>query len=388
MEMIKAWKQKLGSYKPLKPVEVAHGPVTENVESGERVDMLKFPTPRWHEHDGGRYIGTGCLVIMEDPDEKWTNVGTYRVCIHDRETLGIWISPGKHGRLIREKYWANGKSCPVVISFGQDPVLTKCGSWYEPWGVSELEIAGWLRDEPVQVVRGKETGLSIPITSELAVEGFILPPQVESKQEGPFGEWTGYYASGTRNEPVVKVKTVMYRNDPIIFGSPPGISGKSVPLSAANIWLALEKAGVTDVQGVWEYTTRYITVISIKQKYGGHAKRAAMAILGSTYGYHRRFIVIVDDDIDPSDIDQVLWALATRCDPATAINVITEAWSTPLDPRITPDARARRNFTNSVAVINACQPYHWKDQFAKTCYFPDEVRKKTAEKWKEVLRLE
>jgi len=388
MEMIKAWKQKLGSYKPLKPVEVAHGPVTENVESGERVDMLKFPTPRWHEHDGGRYIGTGCLVIMEDPDEKWTNVGTYRVCIHDRETLGIWISPGKHGRLIREKYWANGKSCPVVISFGQDPVLTKVGSWYEPWGVSELEIAGWLRDEPVQVVRGKETGLPIPITSELAVEGFILPPQVESKQEGPFGEWTGYYASGTRNEPVVKVQTVMYRNDPIIFGSPPGISGKSVPLSAANVWLALEKAGVTDVQGVWEYTTRYITAISIKQKYGGHAKRAAMAMLGSTYGYHRRFIVIVDDDIDPSDIDQVLWALATRCDPATAINVITEAWSTPLDPRITPDARAQRNFTNSVAVINACQPYHWKDQFAKTCYFPDEVRKKTAEKWKEVLRLE
>ena len=388
MEMIKAWKQKLGSYKPLKPVEVAHGPVTENVESGERVDMLQFPTPRWHEHDGGRYIGTGCLVIMEDPDEKWTNVGTYRVCIHDRETLGIWISPGKHGRLIREKYWANGKSCPVVISFGQDPVLTKVGSWYEPWGVSELEIAGWLRDEPVQVVRGKETGLPIPITSELAVEGFILPPQVESKQEGPFGEWTGYYASGTRNEPVVKVKTVMYRNDPIIFGSPPGISGKSVPLSAANVWLALEKAGVTDVQGVWEYTTRYITAISIKQKYGGHAKRAAMAMLGSTYGYHRRFIVIVDDDIDPSDIDQVLWALATRCDPATAINVITEAWSTPLDPRITPDARAQRNFTNSVAVINACQPYHWKDQFAKTCYFPDEVRKKTAEKWKEVLRLE
>jgi UbiD family decarboxylase len=315
-------------------------------------------------------------------------VGTYRVCVHDRDTLGIWISPGKHGRLIREKYWSNGKSCPVVISFGQDPVLTKVGSWYEPWGVSELEIAGWLRDEPVQVVRGKETGLPIPVTSELAIEGFILPPQVESKQEGPFGEWTGYYASGTRNEPVVKVKNVMHRNDPIIFGSPPGISGKSVPLSAANVWLALEKAGVTDVQGVWEYTTRYITAISIKQKYGGHAKRAAMAMLGSTYGYHRRFIVIVDDDIDPSDIDQVLWALATRCDPATAIDVITEAWSTPLDPRITPEARAQRNFTNSVAVINACQPYHWKDQYAKTCYFPEEVRRETYEKWKDILRLE
>jgi 4-hydroxy-3-polyprenylbenzoate decarboxylase len=388
MDMIRAWKKKLQSYKPLKPVETPDGVVTENVESGSKVDMLKFPTPRWHEHDGGRYIGTGCLVILQDPQEEWTNFGTYRVCVYDKDTLGVWISPGKHGRLIREKYWSKGEPCPVAISFGQDPVLAKVGSWYEPWGVSEIEIAGWLRDEPVQVVRGSETGLPIPATSELAIEGFMLPPEVESRPEGPFGEWTGYYASGTRNEPVVKVKTVMYRNDPIIFGMPPGISGKSVPLSAANVWLALEKAGVTDVQGVWEYTTRYITVVSIKQRYGGHAKRTAMAMLGSTYGYHRRFVIIVDDDVDPSNIDDVLWALATRCDPATAINVITEAWSTPLDPRIEPDARAQRNFTNSVAVINACQPYHWKDQYAKTCYFPEEVRRKTYEKWKEVLRLE
>ena len=85
--------------------------------------------------------------------------------------LGIWISPGKHGRLIREKYWSQGRPCPVAITFGQDPVLAKVGSWYEPWGVSEMEIAGWLRNEPVQVVRGQETGLPIPATSELAIEG-------------------------------------------------------------------------------------------------------------------------------------------------------------------------------------------------------------------------
>ena len=209
-------------------VEVASGPITENVDGGDKVDLLKFPTPRWHEHDGGRYIGTGCMVIMEDPDGKWTNVGTYRVCVHDKNTLGIWISPGKHGRLIREKYWAQGKPCPVVISFGQDPILAKVASWYEAWGVSELEIAGWLFGEPVKVIRGQETGLPIPATSELAVEGFIVPPNEDSRSEGPFGEWTGYYASGTRNEPVVKVKSVVYRNDPIIFGMPPGISGKSV----------------------------------------------------------------------------------------------------------------------------------------------------------------
>ena len=70
MDMIKAWKKKLGSYEPLKPVDVANGPITEHVDTGDHVDMLKFPTPRWHEDDGGRYIGTGCLVILQDPDEQ------------------------------------------------------------------------------------------------------------------------------------------------------------------------------------------------------------------------------------------------------------------------------------------------------------------------------
>ena len=388
LEMVRSWKEKLRSYSPVKTMAVSDGPILENVQTDDEIDMLKFPTPRWHSHDGGRYIGTACLVVMEDPDERWVNVGTYRVCVHDRKTLGIWISPGKHGRLIREKYWAQGRGCPIVISFGQDPVLTKVGSWYEPWGVSEYEIAGWLKGEPVKVIRGKATGLPIPASSELAIEGEIVPPEVESRKEGPFGEWTGYYASGTRTEPVVKVKTVMHRNDPIIFGSPPGISGKSVPLNAANLWLTLERAGVTDVTGVWEYSGRYIAIIAIKQKYGGHARRAAMAILGSTYGYHRRFVIIVDDDIDPSHIQDVLWALATRCDPKDSINILTDCWSTPLDPRIAPKERERRNFTNSVAVINACRPFHWMQDYPETCYFSEEERKKTYEKWKNVLKLE
>jgi UbiD family decarboxylase len=81
LDVIRAWKGKLGGQKPIKPIEVSDGPVLENVDSGTDVDLLKFPTPRWHEEDGGRYIGTGCMVIMEDPDGKWTNVGTYRVCV-------------------------------------------------------------------------------------------------------------------------------------------------------------------------------------------------------------------------------------------------------------------------------------------------------------------
>ena len=78
----------------------------ENVQRDGEVDIFKFPIPFVHEHDGGRYIGTEDLVVMRDPDSDWINVGTYRIVAHAKDEVGIWISPGKHGRLIREKYFA------------------------------------------------------------------------------------------------------------------------------------------------------------------------------------------------------------------------------------------------------------------------------------------
>ena len=85
--------------KPIPPVEVKTGPVMENIHMGDEVDLFEFPTPKWHNLDGGRYIGTGDIVIQEDPEEHWTNLGTYRVQVHDKNTATIYISPGKHGAI-------------------------------------------------------------------------------------------------------------------------------------------------------------------------------------------------------------------------------------------------------------------------------------------------
>src|SRR5436853_141042 len=113
------------------------------------IDRLRFPTPQWHEADGGRYIGTAALNIMQDPDEGWVNVGTYRSMIHDRNSLLLYISPGKHGRLIRHKYFERGQPCPVAIAVGQDPAVTLSAFYSAQWGVSEYDFAGWLRGAPV-----------------------------------------------------------------------------------------------------------------------------------------------------------------------------------------------------------------------------------------------
>ena len=103
---------------PIPPVVVESGPALENVLEASAVDVLAFPAPKWHEGDGGKYIGTECLVITRDPDSDWVNLGTYRVSVHDKTTLIVFIEHGKHGDVIRRKYWERGEPCPMIVTSG------------------------------------------------------------------------------------------------------------------------------------------------------------------------------------------------------------------------------------------------------------------------------
>ena len=165
VEVINDWKDKLQNYTPVNPVEVKTGPILENVLTGDDIDMFKFPTPLWHEKDGGRYIGTGDLSINRDPDSGFVNVGTYRVMIHEKKVVGYYQSPGTHGDIIRQKYWDKGEDCPVVICFGQDPMLFAASTFQMPWEQGELEFAGYLKGKPVEVIIDDVTGLPIPAKS-------------------------------------------------------------------------------------------------------------------------------------------------------------------------------------------------------------------------------
>jgi 4-hydroxy-3-polyprenylbenzoate decarboxylase len=116
---------------------VKDGPALENAQ--REPDLEKFPSPLWHEHDGGRYIGTDDLVIMRDPELNWVNCGTYRSMVQGRDRVGLWMSPGKHGRQIREKYFKQGKPCPVLLSLGHDPLLFLAGGNEIRFGLSEYD---------------------------------------------------------------------------------------------------------------------------------------------------------------------------------------------------------------------------------------------------------
>jgi len=395
--LVARWKELLKSVNPIPPRFVSGGPILENTQTGPDVDITVFPTPRWHELDGGRYIGTADCVITGEPEEGgWVNLGIYRVQIHDRQTLGLYISPGHHARIMREKYWERGKSCPVVVTFGQEPLLFLVAGQSIPYGISELDYCGGLRGAPVDVIRGDVTGLPIPASAEIAIEGEVPPPAEQVHLEGPFGEWPGYYAHGAANEPVIRVKKVYYRNDPILCGAPPlrpPFLVFGVPIGAAAIWNYLDKADVPDVTGVWSYIGGSAAgggapfiVVAVKQRYHGHAQQAGIAALGSRAGnYHGRFVIVVDDDIDPSNIHEVVWAVATRCDPRTAMSVIDGCWSTPLDPAMHPDQRDEGNFVSSRAILNACRPYAWKNRFPTVNAMSPELKAKIVAKWKRDL---
>ena len=388
LEFVKDIKRHISEVDYIKPDVVKDGPVMQNVFEGKDIDMWKFPTPKWHELDGGRYIGTGSIDITVEPDEGWVNLGTYRVMIHDSDTLGFYISPGKQGRIMREKYFARGQSCKVAVSFGQDPLLYLAGGIEVPRGVSEYDWVGGLQGAPVPVIIGEYTGLPIPATSEIVVECEAIAG--EEMNEGPFGEWTGYYASSMRPEPIMKVKRLYHRNDPIILGAPPTrppceFNYMRCFMRSALIWQQMEAAGIPDIQGVWCHEAggaRLLTIVSIKQRYPGHAKQAGMvAAYCHAGGYLGRYVIVVDDDIDVTNTNDVLWALTTRSNPEIDLEIIRRSWSGPLDPIIPKGQKGH----SSRAVIDACRPYEWMSDFPPVAESSPEVRRAAEEKWSKIL---
>jgi UbiD family decarboxylase len=381
---LRMWQERIKNSRPIEPRYVEEGPILENVLTGDDVDVLKFPTPIWHESDGGRYLGTASGDITRDPDSGWINMGTYRVMVHDKNRVGFYISPGKHGRIHREKYFAKGEPCPLVVVTGMNPLLFLASCGEVPPNVSEYAWVGGIRGEPMNVVEGRVTGLPIPADAEIALEGYAYPN--EKLIEGPFGEWTGYYASASREEPVMQVKAIYYRNNPIIVGSPPNRppdeqSHYRAFMRSALLWEEVEKAGVPDVTGVWCHEaggSRLFVAVSIKQRYFGHSRQAMhVAAMCHTGAYLGRYVVVVDDDIDVTDLEQVVWAMCTRSDPERSIDFIKRAWSGPLDSAIKPSEKG----FNSRALIDATRPWEWRDQFPAVSAPSPEVAKKAREKW-------
>ena len=388
LELSQAYNQHTRKIEPIPHRIVDSGPILENVLEEEAIDVTKFPAPIWNPDDGGRYIGTGCYNITQDPDTGWINCGTYRVMIHDSKRVGLYISPGKHGRIHRDKYLAKGKSMPVCIVVGSDPLSFLTSSTEVPEGTSELDMMGAYRGKAIECVIGKHTGLPFPASSEVVIEGFIHPGN--TKREGPFGEWLGYQGAAMPSEPWVDISAVYHRDNPIILGAahirmPYEYARYRAISRSAVLKENIAKAGVPDVTEVWAHEvggSRLFLAVAINQRYPGHSTQAGQIAATCHAGaYLGRLVVVVDEDVDVSNLEEVIWAVCTRCDPATNIDVIKNMWSSALDPIISPDDRASGKLYNSRAVIDACRPFHWKKDFQKVNALGSKARKEAWSRW-------
>ncbi len=387
LDALKAWMEKRKDLKPLPPAAVKKAAWNENTVSGSDVDVGRFPAPIWHRHDGGPFIGSGSLVIMRDPDSGWINASIYRIQVHAPNKVTVQFDHGgRHGAIIARKYWDRGESCPVAVVHGEDPALFIAGFEYLPDGRSEYEFAGSIKGAPIEVCNGPQTGLPVPAHAEIIFEGRLLPTNQETLPEGPFGEFTGYYAADARPGPVMEVTAIHHRNDPILLGSPPMKPPRfhfGLPFRAATIWSNLDSGGVTDVVGAWQHVSQLMTVVALRQRYDGHAKRAAM--VAAAHSYMARIVVVVDDDVDPSNLADVMWAVTTRCEPAEGIDIIRNAWSSALDPRISPEDKAKGVTSHSKAIINACRPFSWIDKFPTPSALTADEARAIEDKWKKFL---
>ena len=392
VDFLHAWRKRVLTFKPVPVEQVEGGPVFENQMEENEVDLYKFPTPIWHELDGGQYLGTGCGIITKDPESGKINVGTYRVMIQEKNKVSVKMNKGKHGRLALDRSHDKGKPLPVAITLGQEPSLFLSSQMPLPPDTSEYEFAGWIQGAPIPVVRGAVTGLPLPANGEVVLEGEIPPlPPEQLPKEGPFGEWPGYYTDATVGDvPLMTVKRVYYRNDPIILGAPPLKPPNSylpIPLGAITLWEQLERAGVPDIKGVWGFVyggqPGPFTVIAIKQRYTGHAKQALLVAAGARAGaYGGKMVVVVDDDIDISNPYEVIWAISTRCNAREGIDIVKNVWASVCEPTISPEERDTRGYISDRVLIDACRPYQWIDRFPAVNAFSREFKEKVAKKWK------
>jgi 4-hydroxy-3-polyprenylbenzoate decarboxylase len=370
-------------------IKAADAPVNENVETGAAVDVTKFPAPKMWPLDGGRYLGTGDSVITMNPEDGRMNLGTYRQMVQGPKHVGFYASPGKDATLDRSRWWAQGKPAPVAAAYGIDPLLFLASATSFPKDVSEYEYAGGINGAPIEVFKSDVTGLTLPAHAEIIIEGFSYPDK--TAPEGPFGEFTGYYGRPGGPTPCIEIKAIRYRSNPIVTSAlmADGWSNECGLMwgmaKAARVWADLNAMGVPGICGVWsppEAAGWGMTVVSLKQQYAGHAAQVgALAAQCMGGAYFTKYVVVVDDDVDPTSLGEVVWAMTTRSRPAQSIDILRETWSTYLDPsQNPPEIRP----WGSKCIINACKEYKYIKSFSRRNLLKQEVYESVCARWKEL----
>lgn len=325
MEAIVAARDKPG----LPPVSVpaAGAPCKQNVLRGDDVDLLRFPTPLIHGNDGGRYIQTYGMNIVRTPDGSWTNWSINRMMIAGKDRLACLIPAPQHLGIIRAQWTALGKAMPIVLALGVEPGLPYVAAMPLPEGADESHFLGAYFGEPLQVVKAETVDLPVPATAEIVIEGYIALD--EAVMEGPMNEYPGYNATEESPKPVFHVSAVTYQDEailPVVAAGPPVEEDHTLTgtMHAAEILYQLRRADLP-VSSAWfcHESAAHWLVVAVRQDWhdtlavsaGQLARRIGDVVFTGKAGFGVPKILLVEDDIDITNVKEIVWAFATRSHP-------------------------------------------------------------------------
>jgi 2,5-furandicarboxylate decarboxylase 1 len=311
------------------PELVSNGPVLDNVLTGGDVDLGRLPIPRHFAEDGGPYITNG-IIVAKHPDSGVRNASFHRMQVKGRDLLGTSLHSRRHLWNYARRAEELGQDLPVIVIIGCHPLMTfGSGLWKGPIDTDEYDVAGGFLGGPLRMALGPVGKVEIPVECEIALEGTIMLRGREP--EGPFAEFTGY-ASERSTRHVLKINSILYRNDAIYQDIVPGISDEHTLLLAVpqEALLRQHHPNVTAVAYPKSGTCRFHAYVSVRDPAPGQPRNIAAATLGDDLSL--KLVVVVDDDVDVASDFDVLWAMATRMQADSDMDVIRNAMGAVLDP--------------------------------------------------------
>ncbi|MFN3740352.1 MAG: menaquinone biosynthesis decarboxylase, partial [Thermodesulfovibrionales bacterium] len=298
------------------PKYVKSGPCKEVIiKDNPSLDI--FPILKTWPLDGGRFI-TLPMVFTKDPETGARNCGMYRMQVYDERTTGMHWHMHKDGARHYRKAEAMGKRFEVAVAIGSDPATIYSATAPLPEGIDEMLLAGFLRQEPVELVKCETVDLEVPANAEIVLEGYCEP--FERRIEGPFGDHTGYY-SLQEEFPVFHITCITHRKDAIypatIVGKPP-MEDCFIAKATERIFLPLIKKQVPEIVDInlpIEGVFHNIAIVSIDKRYPGHARKVMYALWGMGQMSFTKIIIVMDKDVNIQDLSEVLWRIGNNVDP-------------------------------------------------------------------------
>ncbi|MCO6006226.1 UbiD family decarboxylase [Actinoallomurus purpureus] len=325
METIVAARDKPGV--PPQVVSAQNAPCKENILLGDDIDLYTFPTPLIHGNDGGRYIQTYGMNIARTPDGSWTNWSVNRMMIAGRDTLACLIPGPQHLGIIRAQWAKENKPMPVALALGVEPGLPYVGAMPLPEGADESHFLGALFGEGVEVVPAETVDLLVPATAEIVIEGHIAFD--ETVMEGPMNEYPGYNALEKSPKPVFHVTAITHRDGailPVVAAGPPVEEDHTVTgtMHAAEILYQLRKADLPVVSTWFSFeSAMHWLIVAVRSDWhdtlpvpsADLAHKIGEVVFAGKAGFGVPKVLLVEDDIDITNINDIVWAFATRTHP-------------------------------------------------------------------------